>query len=62
MLQDPWLQRALVILLISLFRVLSMQMLSQRFTQGIDATEESMQSALESINARLNAPHQIKVS
>ncbi|KIH54184.1 hypothetical protein ANCDUO_15671 [Ancylostoma duodenale] len=43
-----------------LLRVLSMQMLSQRFTQGIDATEESMQSALESINARLNAPHQIK--
>ncbi|VDK62942.1 unnamed protein product [Cylicostephanus goldi] len=34
--------------------------MSQRFTQGIDATEESMQSALESINARLNAPHQIK--
>ncbi|KAK6750107.1 hypothetical protein RB195_002227 [Necator americanus] len=43
-----------------LLRVLSMQMLSQRFTQGIDATEESMQSALESINARLNAPYQIK--
>ncbi|CAJ0601180.1 unnamed protein product [Cylicocyclus nassatus] len=43
-----------------LLRVLSMQLMSQRFTQGIDATEESMQSALESINARLNAPHQIK--
>lgn len=37
-----------------------MQLMSQRFTHGIDATEESMQSALESINARLNAPQQIK--
>ncbi|VDM63899.1 unnamed protein product [Angiostrongylus costaricensis] len=37
-----------------------MQMMSQRFTQGFDAREESIQSALESINARLNAPHQIK--
>ncbi|PIO65109.1 hypothetical protein TELCIR_13237 [Teladorsagia circumcincta] len=43
-----------------LLRVLSMQLISQRFTHGIDATEESMQSALESINARLNAPQQIK--
>lgn len=43
-----------------LLRVLSMQLMSQRFTHGIDATEESMQSALESINARLNAPQQIK--
>ncbi|WKY04043.1 hypothetical protein Q1695_005206 [Nippostrongylus brasiliensis] len=43
-----------------LLRVLSMQLLSQRFTHGIDATEESMQSALESISARLNAPQQIK--
>ncbi|KAK6015550.1 hypothetical protein OSTOST_19025, partial [Ostertagia ostertagi] len=43
-----------------LLRVLSMQLISQRFTHGIDATEESMQSALESINARLNAPQQVK--
>ncbi|KAE9417540.1 hypothetical protein Angca_006822 [Angiostrongylus cantonensis] len=43
-----------------LLRVLSMQLMSQRFTQGFDAREESVQSALESINARLNAPQQIK--
>uniref|UniRef100_A0A7I4YK04 Nup54 domain-containing protein n=1 Tax=Haemonchus contortus TaxID=6289 RepID=A0A7I4YK04_HAECO len=43
-----------------LLRVLSMQLLAQRFTHGIDATEESMQSALESINVRLNGPQQVK--
>ncbi|KJH45975.1 hypothetical protein DICVIV_07983 [Dictyocaulus viviparus] len=43
-----------------LLRILSMQLMSQRYTQGFDVREESMHSALESINARLNAPHQIK--
>lgn len=43
-----------------LLRVLAMQLISQRFTHGVDAVEENMQSALESINARLNAPQQIK--
>ncbi|KAJ1359006.1 Nuclear pore complex protein Nup54 [Parelaphostrongylus tenuis] len=43
-----------------LLRVLSMQLMSQRFTHGFDVREEGIQSALESISARLNAPQQIK--
>uniref|UniRef100_A0A1I7XRR5 Nup54 domain-containing protein n=1 Tax=Heterorhabditis bacteriophora TaxID=37862 RepID=A0A1I7XRR5_HETBA len=43
-----------------LLRILAMQLLTQRFSHGIDLTEERIQTALESINARINAPQQIK--
>ncbi|CAI4225419.1 unnamed protein product [Auanema sp. JU1783] len=43
-----------------LLRVLCMQLIQQRFGKGIDASEEQIQCALENINARLNAPQQIK--
>lgn len=42
-------------------RILAMQLINQRFAQGVDATEDKVQGMLETLNARMNGPRQIKV-